>query len=174
MKDYQRAMLLLYPHLERYAENLRGYARAKALASSLGREDTEACVEKIIDCVHGQRCCLLLKALLEEVLGSLTAEERLFLDYKYFRRAGEDGQVALGYSRRTYFRRQLRLEEKLNADFLRRGMDERWFLRTFGKVPAVRLVFERVRAGKEAELYDRRARRGISFAAGARKGEACR
>ena len=53
-------------------------------------------------------------------------------------------------------------------------MDERWFLRTFGKVPAVRLVFERVRAGKEAELYDRRARRGISFAAGARKGQACR
>ncbi len=159
MKEYQKTMLLLYPRLERYARDLGQYARAKAAASALGRESAEESIRTVLDCVYAQGCCEQLKALLDGVLGELTEEERLLVSYKYFRR----GTAELGCSPRTYYRRQLRLESKLNARFLQRGMSERWFLHTFADVPAVRHVYERVCARQENELYDKRARCGLAF-----------
>ena len=161
MKDYQKTMLFLYPRLKRFAEDIGQYARAKAIASSLGREDTEATVQALIDCAHAQRCCGQLKALLDGVLGELTEEERLLLEYKYFRRRTKACGVPFGFSPRTYYRRQLRLERRLNAKFLQRGMDEGWFLRTFGGIPAVRQVLGHVRERRERALVDKRLRCGL-------------
>lgn len=171
MKDYQKTMLFLYPRLERFAEDIGQYARAKAIASSLGREDTEATVLALIDCAHAQQCCGQLKALLDGVLGELTAEERLLLEYKYFRRRTKAGGVPLGFSPRTYYRRQLRLEGRLNAKFLQRGMDEGWFLRTFGDIPAVRQVLGHVRERRERALVDKRLRCGLACRARLRGAE---
>ena len=161
MKDYQKTMLFLYPRLKRFAEDIGQYARAKAIASSLGREDTEATVQALIDCAHAQRCSGQLKALLDGVLGELTEEERLLLEYKYFRRRTKACGVPFGFSPRTYYRRQLRLERRLNAKFLQRGMDEGWFLRTFGSIPAVRQVLGHVRERRERALVDKRLRCGL-------------
>lgn len=161
MKDYQKTMLFLYPRLKRFAEDIGQYARAKAIASSLGREDTEATVQALIDCAHAQRCCGQLKALLDGVLGELTEEERLLLEYKYFRRRTKACGVPFGFSPRTYYRRQLRLERRMNAKFLQRGMDEGWFLRTFGGIPAVRQVLGHVRERRERALVDKRLRCGL-------------
>lgn len=161
MKDYQKTMLFLYPRLKRFAEDIGQYARAKAIASSLGREDTEATVQALIDCAHAQRCCGQLKALLDGVLGELTEEDRLLLEYKYFRRRTKACGVPFGFSPRTYYRRQLRLERRLNAKFLQRGMDEGWFLRTFGGIPAVRQVLGHVRERRERALVDKRLRCGL-------------
>ena len=171
MKDYQKTRLFLYPRLERFAEDLGQYARAKAVASCLGREDTEACVQALIDCAHAQNCCRTLKALLDGVFGGLTEEERVMLDYKYFRRR-RGSAPPLGFSRRTYYRRQQKLESALNAEFLRRGMDEGWFLRLCGGVPAMRQVYEHVCARKECEIVDKRSRRAIEYRARALCGRA--
>lgn len=167
MKDYQKAMLYLYPRLGRYAEDLEQYITAKALASSLGREDTETCVQTMIDCAYARDCCGRLQALLDGVLAQLTEEERQMLEYKYFRRKEPARAAPLPFScsQRTYYRRQLRLESKLNACFLRQGMDEGRFERAFGEVPFVRHVYERIRKGREAEFVDKRVRGGIAFAA---------
>lgn len=162
MKAYQKVLLLVWPKLEKLTENIGQYAQAKAYASFSGRETAEKCVEKILDYLYIRDCFAVLQAKMEEILGKLNREERYLLEYKYFRRKKvlerDFGDIRCDYCERTYYRRQKRLGEKLNHLFLRSGMDEDWFLRTFASVPYMTGLLERVRRSGELSVVDKRTR----------------
>ena len=151
MKDYQAAMLLVYPKLERIIRDLGQLAEAKALASYSGREATEACIGRILAYLRAKESFAALKELLGGVLAQLSREELYLLEYKYFRRRkmleGEFADVQCAFSARTYYRRQRRLASKLNNLFLLSGADRAWFDALFADVAYMRSVLDGVRRG---------------------------
>ena len=161
VKDYQKVILFLYPKLGRLTEDIGKIAEAKARASYNGRETAEACARKILDYLYVRDCFAVLKADADKIMEQLTREEKYLLEYKYFRRrrvlAGEYADFSVQYCERTYFRRQKRLAGKLNNLFLRAGLSEEWFLRTFAGVPYMMAALESVRSRPET-MVDKRAR----------------
>ena len=159
MKDYQAAMLLAYPRAEKLIENLGQLADAKAYGSYSGREATEVCVARILSYLHARDCFAVLRDKVDEVLSQLTREERYLLEYKYFRRRkvleGEFADMQCAFSARTYYRRQRRLEGKLNSLFLRGGADRAWFRALFSDIAYMRSLVEGVRRGDA--MTDKRA-----------------
>lgn len=174
MKAYQKVMLLLYPKLERIAEDIRKIVNALACCCGAG-EGAEKSVERVLDYIYVRGCFLAMKAEMDEVLAQLCREERYLLEYKYFRRkqklAGEFADLRMDCSERTYFRRQNRLADKFNALLLRRGLSEDWFMTTYSGVPYVMAALEKVRAGGEKSFCDKRVRRTVRFSDGSGKGE---
>ncbi len=162
MKGYQKVMLYAYPKLKRWTEDIGQMIRAKACASYRGRETAESCVEKLLEYQYAQNCFQSLKADLDTIFGALTEEELYLLEYKYFRRKkvlqSKFCDFRVDYSERTYFRRQKRLEIKLNALFLQRGMDIAWFERTLKPIPCMAAALEKIQSQGEREFVDKRAR----------------
>lgn len=163
MKDYQAAMLLVYPKLERIIRDLGQLAEAKALASYSGREATEACIGRILAYLRAKESFTALKACMDGVLAQLSREELYLLEYKYFRRRkmleGEFADVQCAFSARTYYRRQRRLASKLNSLFVRSGADRAWFDSLFADVACMRALVESARGGCCA--VDKRARANL-------------
>ncbi len=161
MKDYQKILLYLYPKLHRLIRCAGEVVEGRAVAS--GREtDTEACIERLLKLIGFRNALLYLSGELEAVLAHLTREEAYLLEYKYFRRKkkleGEFAAMQLNCSERTYFRRQARLESKLNALFMRRGMDEEWFMRVLGGFPYIRDALARIQAKGAGAFAEKRFR----------------
>lgn len=161
LKEYQAVLLYVYPKLERLEENIGQLVEAKARASYAGKESTEACAKKMIEYLYVKDCFAWVRASLNEVLASLTKEERYLLEYKYFRRKkmleGEFAGMCCPFAERTYYRRQRKLADKLNGELIRRGMDEAWFMRTFGEVPYMMAALRSVRAYGSRDMADKRA-----------------
>ncbi len=161
MKDYQAVMLYIYPRLRKLEEDIVQLVEAKARASYAGKESAEACAQKMIDYLYARDRLAALREKLDGMLGSFTREERYMLEYKYFRRRkvleGEFADIRCPFAERTYYRRQNRLAAKVNGAFMRRGMSEEWFMRTFSDMPFMMHALQSVRGGG-AELADIRAR----------------
>lgn len=168
MKAYQKVMLLLYPKLERTAEDIRKIVNALACSCG-GSEAAEQSVERVIDYMYARNCFLAMKAEMDELIAQLGREERYLLEYKYFRRrkvlVGEFADLSMDCSERTYFRRQNRLADKFNALLLRRGLSEEWFRSTFADVPYIMAALEKVESGGEKSFCDKRRRRSLRIAA---------
>lgn len=163
MKDYQKVLLYAYPKLGRMAEDIGQIVQAKARASVMGRETALACAEKLIryNFLCGQ--LLFLKGEIEGMLSVFSREERFLLEYKYFRRKKElatYSDLQLACSERTYFRRQQRLARAVNAELVRRGLNEEWFFEAFSGVSFFMSALESVRKG-EGHMVDKRTRSGV-------------
>lgn len=154
-------LLYVYPRLERLEENIGQLVEAKARASYAGKESAEECAKKMIEYIYIKDCFSWIRASLNEILASLSAEERYLLEYKYFRRKkvleGEFAGMCCAFSERTYYRRQRKLADKLNGELIRRGMDEGWFMRTFSSVPYMMAALRSVRARGANDMADKRA-----------------
>ena len=103
---------------------------------------------------------------MESILGELGREELYLLEYKYFRRKKmlekEFADVRLACSERTYFRRQARLESRLNGLFMRRGMSEEWFMRTFGEFPYIADALGKLRECGQTAFADKRTKNSLA------------
>lgn len=116
MKDYQKAMLYVYPRIGKIIRDIDGMVEAQAFCC-FGTESCEKTAERIAGYICAKSSFVILKDALENILSRLTKDERYMLEYKYFRRRskleGEFCGYALDCNERTYFRRQARLSEKL-------------------------------------------------------------
>lgn len=172
MKEYQAAMLFVYPKLERLIEDIGQMIEAKAVASCLGRERPEDCIETILRYMRARDCFTVCKAAVDEMLAELDRSEQYLLEYKYFRRRKrleEYADVDLSCCERSYYRLQQRLEAKLNAWFMRAGYSEQWFMRLFSDLPYMMHVLENVRRGG-GELVDSRHSRALRIVGEKRAG----
>ena len=169
MKEYQTVMLFIYPKLERFSNDVKKLVDALACECGCG-EDAEKSVRRVMEYMYVRDLFIVLKSDLDEVFSLLTEEEKFMLEYKYFRRrkvlGGEFAAVQMNCSERTYFRRQNRLENKLNALFLQRGMTQEWFEEKYGNICCVAEALRAVKRGADNGFADRRARRGLRFASG--------
>lgn len=165
MKDYQKVMLYVYPRIEKIVRDIDGIVEAQALCC-FSAESCLRTAERIAEHICAKSSFLLLKDFLEKIIGELSRDELYMLEYKYFRRRkkleGEFCGFVLGCNERTYFRKQARLADKLNASFLREGLDEAWFSKHFSNVGFMMSACEAVKNRGGAQLTDKRRVKSLS------------
>lgn len=162
VKEYQKAILLVSPRLEKLIGEIGQCVEARARSSYNGRESAEGCIKGILRLLYAKDAFLVLREKVKEVYAQLTREELYMLEYKYFRRKkkleGEFADLRCNYCERTYYRRQRKLGVRLNSLFLRAGMTEEWFAKTFSDVPYMMRLWEKVRRTGENSVLDKRSR----------------
>ncbi len=183
-KNYLKVMLYAYPRLLGFAEASGVAVENKAALSFLQKGDTLSVAEQIVWEMEFSR---LLTELFEEMgvlLAEFSAEERLLLEYKYFRRKKVLKELLKGgwtCSKRNYFRKQNALLRKVAELFTLRGWTEAWFMENFSRSSHFMRALKRVSEGKdraikrtsqkssssfrvEGERFPRRAKRAITAA----------
>lgn len=159
--------------LEELEEAVSVSVRNKALLSyrsPFSAEEAAACVAAE---VFVRQSVSSLRETLDGIVGGLTEEEKLLLEYKFFRRKQylPKGRVSFPFSERSYFRRQDALLNKIAALLLAAGWTERRFEEETGDL-FVRLLAA-IRSGKEQALVKRRREGGFQSSALSSK-EGCR
>ena len=92
---------------------------------------------------------LELAVKLKEVLTSLSEEDRLLLEYKYFKRKPKEYFKDFDSNSRAYFRRQNALVKTLSTSFEMVGITDEWFKLNCLKMDFFIELFRRVKTYEE-------------------------
>ncbi len=145
MKNYARVLLYAYPLLETVGKDYEEHIKNKAVLSYGSTTSAEEMAEYLAGEILEMRRLEWLKGKLEEVFAKLNAVEKALLSIRYFGEADklkglrrksdiENSLSSKGWTERTYFRRQIKLGEKLSALLLLAGLTEEVYLRELAKM----------------------------------------
>ena len=125
--QYAKTALYAYPNIKEVAEQIDELVERKALASmSDCSPEIEQC-EKVVE-YTAQKCVLFaLKIYIDEVLEKLKDIEIDCLEYKYFKRKPKEYFYGFDAESRGYFRRQIKLAEKIADKLEKAGATDEWF-----------------------------------------------
>ena len=165
--NYVKAMLYAYPHLSRIGEGYGDHIKNKAVLSHDGRVSTERLMEYLAGEILQKQKAEELKTILDKILSSLSDEEKLLLDARYFGKidgvrrifaavkaglADEKYRATPLWSERTYFRKQNALLKKIALRLKAQGVGEKEFLNDFAAVDGVSHIYRYLELGKDAAV----------------------
>lgn len=125
--QYAKTALYAYPNIEEVAEQIDELVERKALASMRDCSPALEQCEKIVDFTIQKSILFALKIMVEEVLSKLTLSEMDCLEYKYFKRKPKEYFFGFDAESRGYFRRQIKLAEKISDRLEKVGVTDEWF-----------------------------------------------
>lgn len=142
-------------------EDYEEHIRNKALLSYDSRMTAEVLVEYLAGEIIEMRLLEWLKEKTEEVFAQLTEEERILTEGRYFGKRkklreylnGKEGN-GRGESARNYFRKQKRLEEKLEKMLVNAGITEEIYFSRLHTVETLSKIYrflEREELSKKCE-----------------------
>ena len=159
--------------MEELIEDYAVHIRNKALFSYTGSQNAERLAEYLAEQILEKRNFERLKKLLDGVWEKLNDTDKYFARLKYFPDEKNAEESAFGGDRltvekcavaftseRNYFRRQNKLLKKVGALLRSVGLTEDTFLKEFGKIPVLRIVYKNIKNGKERKM-NRREKRAI-------------
>ncbi len=168
-RDFTKIVLYAYPRLEALGEASAQAAQNKAALSFLDRRDGYRAARDVFDEFAVAEELYALKAAVDELLLTLTDEERFLLGYKYFRNT-QAGNV-LPCSERSYFRRQSALLCRVASRLTGYGWTDSRFRAAFrGYAPFRRALFA-IRSGRERTIAVRRMRKELVFQSSSESGD---
>lgn len=138
-----KTVLYSYTALDGIVEGLDELVLYKAVSSFQSSSKTLAQMDKILLLQNQADRLTGLKVLVEDILSRLSDEERRLAEYKFFRKKSGDD---FDYSSRKYFRKQKKLEAKLDKIAEKRGINEEWFKREFSDVYFLRVKYSKLKA----------------------------
>lgn len=144
MAYYEKVLLYAYPHLEDLSRQIDELVLKRALSSFSNYTCCETQCEMILNMSDQKVRLLALKSRLDEILTRLTDYEIELLEYKYFKRKPKSSFSDFDSTSRQYFRRQLKLTEKISALLNRVGMTEKWFNENYLDIDFMKLLLDRV------------------------------
>lgn len=162
LKDYAKIILYAYPLLKTVEKDYEDHIGNQAMLSCEGRWSTEKTAEYIAGEILEMRRLEWLKGKVGDILAKLSEEEKTLVAIRYFGKKKRlkalfEGSVTPSrhcWTRRSYFRRQTRLGEKLGEALAVAGVTEEVFLREFSNID----IFKKV----EALLEKRKVSRGLA------------
>ena len=122
-----KTVLYAYPNLQAVMEQIDELVERKALSSI---NDYSPCIEqceKILDFTAQKDVLIDLKIMMEKVLDKLNATQTDLLEYKYFKRKPKEYFFGFDAESRGYFRRQIKLAEKISDRLEKVGVTDEWF-----------------------------------------------
>ena len=159
MQNYQQILLYIYPKLNRFIEDIQSFINYRAVHSYHIHLKVEKNISTMLDVLDRKRKLMLAQEILTKLFEQFSDEEKYLLEYKYFRRKelllGKYRDFPLNYSSRTYYRKQKKIEAKVNALFMQQSLDEKWFLQNFSSIPTVMQLYNDIQKGK-LQLADKR------------------
>ena len=141
---YSKTVLYAYKSLSAVMAQLDDLVLKKAVASMVDFSPCEKIAEKILDITAQKDVIYLLKEKTALALSKLTDDERLILDYKYFKSMGKDAYAELDFTSRAYFRKQIRVAVKFGNKLSALGIDDAFFEQYCLKIDFFRELYKRV------------------------------
>lgn len=163
--DHAKAILYVYPMMDELSKAEMQAAENKALLSYRSRFDAMHDLCEVAEEIFLVERLDALKELTDKILSRLNREERVLLEYRYFRRKSvlkEFGEE-LFCSERSYFRKQERLLQKISLLLASGGITRDYFLTAFENSDCLMRVYQAIVSGEELKICARRERREISF-----------
>ncbi len=128
---YAKCVLFGYPHLKELTEQIDNIVEKKALGSMSNFSPCLFQCEEILDLTEQKKNLIFLLVIMKKITLKLTREESVYLDYKYFKRLPKDVYLGFDFSSRNYFRKQVRLAEKVAYLLEQEGVDDQCFEQKF-------------------------------------------
>lgn len=161
LENYLKAALYVYPRLERIERDWEEHIKNKAFMSYDYRVTTEKLSVYLAEEILRKEKIEKLRNTIDEALERLTEEERFLLELRYFRRKGRLKQFCqkvdlkeIG-SERAYFRKQAKLQNKLEGILKCRGFTEEKFRKEYGEFEWLMSVCRFIEQGKEKNAAGR-------------------
>lgn len=139
-------------------EDFKEHIQNKAYLSFATKMGTEQFAEYLAGEVIKKKKMEEISLEMDELINKLSEKERFLLEMRYFRRKKKIrlfmeslGEKALG-SRRSYFRNQGKLFDKLCEKLQRRGFTESLFLERYNDLDGITEVMRFISSGKEESL----------------------
>ena len=155
---YVKCMLYAYGHIKEVLCQIDDLVLKNALASMQNVSPCEEQCEKIIFFTERKKTILKLGLLVEDILDKFSSEDRLMIEYKYFRHLLPKGQKLPDIYSRNYYRRQNILLNKISRECLKRGFDDNTFKNNYLSIEFFRrvlfLIQERESMAKNL-IYDK-------------------
>lgn len=124
---YAKTILYVYPNVESVIEQIDELVEKKAITSMNDYSPCLSQCEKITELTRQKREFIYLKNVLDRVLERLSEEEKVYLEYKYFKRKNKRDLGDYDFTSRNYFRKQIKLARKIANSLEKKGFDDAYF-----------------------------------------------
>ena len=178
--NYVKAVLYAYPQMESIGRSYGEHIANRAILSHNGRVATEKLMVYLAEEIEEKRKVEGLKGILDKLLASLSTEEKLLLDIRYFGKMeqskrifasikaglaqGEYAKIPL-WSERTYFRRQTALLKKIALRLKTQGVDKDAFLKEYIGLDGIGHIYRYLELGCDDESVLKKERAFLDFLA---------
>ena len=149
MKNYVKIILHAYPFLKTVDKDYEEHIRNRALLSYDGRWTAEQTAEYLAGEILNMRRLEWLKEKIESTLGKLTDVERALTDMRYFGKGRrlksflqkeKNPSNERAWTKRSYFRCQERLGEKLSSLLVLEGLTEEVYERELAPIDVIQKI----------------------------------
>ena len=154
LKKYVKALLYSYPKMAQMEMNYQEHIFCKACFSFDNRRTGEFLAEELAGEVVKKQTIKELRDLIGRVVERFSEKERYLLELRYFRRKLKLKEFEEKYGKpsiesvRSYFRKQMRLIEKVERTFMRFGVTEEK-MEEFMRIDELKAVYLRLCKGKD-------------------------
>ena len=142
MNDVIKTLLYCYPSFIDVIKATDKLVYYKAITSYKDNSKTCAQMNEIVLLNERSARLVWIKGVIDQLLAELTPYERQLVEYKYFHIMQDEN---FDSSARSYFRKQLKLEKKIEKlmDYLK--PDENWFYENLGDIYFLRAKYQRIK-----------------------------
>ena len=156
-----KTALYAYPQLDRIVCDYQEHIKNRAYLSYGSKVATERLAEELALEIVRRESAQALKGRIEKVVASLSEEEKMLLDARYFgkidrirrlfaaQKAGLCKLPCKPWSERTYYRKQSKLLKKITGALHASGLTEQVFDEEYLEIDYVAMLYQYLVAGKE-------------------------
>lgn len=143
-KVYAKCLLRASAKLQVIVEKIDGIVLKKALASFMDTSPAQKQYEKILIYTHQKDLLKFVKVKLEKIISKFSLRDRIYIDYKYFRKMDKKCYEGIDFADRKYFRRQNALLKKISEKLEKEGVDEKFFKSQLLKISAIQSIYNAI------------------------------
>ena len=125
---YAKCLLFAYPHLLELSEQIDTIVEKRALSSMTNFKPCITLCDEILDLTEQKKNFLKIYLILNKIVEKLSFQEKIYLDYKYFKKLSSADYEGYDFSSRNYFRKQIKLVNKIAEQLEKEGIDDGFFL----------------------------------------------
>lgn len=141
---YSKTILYAYKSLDAVMAQLDELVLKKAISSMCDFSPCEKIAEKILSLTAQKDVIAKIKSETERAVSKLTDDEKIILDYKYFKRLPKETYAKFDFSSRAYFRKQIRVVSRFGSKISAVGIDDDFFEEKCLKIDFFRELYKRV------------------------------
>ena len=167
---YAKTALYCYPSLGAVIKQIDELVEKKAFASMWDNSPAIFQCEKISNLTCQKVLMIDLKNKVEKSLRKFSEEEKVYFEYKYFRRKDKEFYKDFDFKSRKYFRTQNRLIKEFGKILEKTGIDDTYFEEYLNKIEFFKELVKRVKeheilSRKNKTLREKEQRIGLTFSA---------
>lgn len=138
---YGKAMLTSYKNLDSVIKQIENLIVKKAKGSFYNLGSTVTLSNELITLGEVRLDLIELKEVIEETLSKINEEDRVLLEYKYFKIIPNIENF--DHTSRNYFRKQVKAINRFNLKLQSLGYTEEWFFKKYIKIAFINGAYQK-------------------------------